>query len=249
MMRLKNKVALVTGAGRGIGKEIAMALAREGAIVIINDIDETSAKEAAKEIQASGGTSKGIKADITNLEEVQEMIEKSKQEFGPIDILVNNAGYWTIKLFKDTTPSDWEKDIGICFIGTLNCCKAVIEDMMEKKSGRIINIVSDAGRIGEPYLSVYSGAKAAVIGFAKALAKELARYNITVNNIAAGVTKTPGVENFLKMVGEERLVKAYPMRRLGKPEDIANGVIFFALEESGYITGQTISISGGYTTL
>ena len=248
-MRLRDKIALVTGAGRGIGREIAFTLAREGAKVVVNDINEELAKKTAEDIRSEGFEAIGIKADITKLDEVQKMVEEIKEKFGTVDILVNNAGYWTIKQFKDTTPEDWEKDIGICFIGTLNCCKAVLEDMMAKNYGRIINIASDAGRIGEPFLSVYSGAKAAVIGFAKALAKEVARYKITVNNVSAGVTKTPGVEGFISMIGEEKLVKAYPMRRLADPKDIANAVLFFALDESEYITGQTLSVSGGYTTI
>jgi NAD(P)-dependent dehydrogenase (short-subunit alcohol dehydrogenase family) len=249
-MRFKDRVVLVTGAGRGIGRAIALAFGKEGAKVAVNDLNLESAKSVVGEIKSFGGEGIAVKADITNLDEVVEMVDKIRNELGKVNILVNNAGYWTIKLFKDTTPDDWQKDIGVCFIGTLNCCKAVIDDMIENRYGRIINIVSDAGRIGEPYLAVYSGAKSAVIGFAKALAKEVARYNITVNNIAAGVTKTPGVESFLKGVGgEDKLKKAYPRGRLGEPEDIANGVIFFALDESEYITGQTISISGGYTTL
>ncbi|MBO8181917.1 MAG: glucose 1-dehydrogenase [Archaeoglobus sp.] len=249
-MRFKDRVVLVTGAGRGIGRAIALAFGKEGAKVVVNDLNLEAANEVVKEIESNGGKAMAIKADITKLEEVEKMVEEVKKNFGSVDILVNNAGYWTIKLFKDTTPEDWQKDVGVCYFGTLNCCKAVINDMIEKKYGRIINIVSDAGRIGEPFLSVYSGAKAAVIGFAKALSKEVARYNITVNNIAAGVTKTPGVESFLKGVGgEEKLIKAYPRGRLGEPEDIANGVLFFAADESEYITGQTISISGGYTTV
>ncbi len=249
-MRFKDKVVLVTGAGRGIGRAIAEAFAKEGAKVVVNDINEETAKNTAEELKKLGGDAIGVKADVTDYEDVKRMVEEVKKVFGPVDILVNNAGFWTIKKFTDTTPEDWEKDIRICYYGTLNCTHAVLKDMIEKKYGRVINIVSDAGRIGEPYLTVYSGAKAAVIGFSKALAKEVARHNITVNCVAAGVTKTPGVEGFLKSVGgEERLVKAYPRGRLGNPEDIANGVIFFALDESEYITGQIISISGGYTTV
>ena len=249
-MRFKDRVVLVTGAARGIGKAIAESFSKEGARVVVNDINEEAAKNTAREIKENGGEAVGIKADVTDYESVVKMIEEVKNTYGSVEILVNNAGYWTIKRFKDTTPEDWEKDIRICYYGTLNCTHAVINDMIERRYGRIINIVSDAGRIGEPFLTVYSGAKAAIIGFSKALAKEVAKYNITVNCIAAGVTKTPGVEGFLKSVGgEEKLVKAYPRGRLGNPEDIANGVIFFALDESEYITGQVISISGGYTTV
>ncbi len=249
-MRFKDRVVLVTGAARGIGKAIAESFSKEGARVVVNDINEEAAKNTAREIKENGGEAVGIKADVTDYESVIKMIEEVKNTYGSVEILVNNAGYWTIKRFKDTTPEDWEKDIRICYYGTLNCTHAVINDMIERRYGRIINIVSDAGRIGEPFLTVYSGAKAAIIGFSKALAKEVAKYNITVNCIAAGVTKTPGVEGFLKSVGgEEKLVKAYPRGRLGNPEDIANGVIFFALDESEYITGQVISISGGYTTV
>ncbi len=249
-MEFEGKVVLVTGAARGIGRAIAEAFAKEGAKVVINDVNEEGAKKTAEEIKSSGGEAYGIGADVTKYDDVVRMVNEIKNVYGTVDILVNNAGYWTTKLFKDTTPDDWEKDIKICFYGVLHCTHAVIKDMIEKKYGRIINIVSDAGRIGEPFLAVYSGAKGAIIAFSKALAKEVAKFNITVNCVSPGITKTPGVEEFLKSVGgEEKLVKAYPRGRLGLPEDIANAVLFFASDRSEFITGQVLSVSGGYTTV
>jgi len=245
----KDKVVIVTGAGRGIGKEIALSFAKAGAKVAVVDIDEESAKKTVDEIKAMGGEAAAYKVDISDYNQVKNMVDDVVKKYGKVDILVNNAAIWLVKPFKDTKPEDWEREIRVNYIGTLNCTHAVLHHMMERRYGRIINIVSDAGRVGEPWLANYSGTKGAIMGFSKALAKEVGRYNITVNCVSPGVTKTPGAEGFIKKFGEEKLAKAYPLGRLGEPKDVANAVLFFAADESGYITGQVLSVSGGYTTV
>lgn len=248
-MQFNDRAAIVTGAARGVGEQLARALGREGVDVAIADIDVDGGRAVAADIEdAHGVTSLAIETDVTDYESTQRMAERAIDAFGRVDILVNNAGYWTVEPFARTDPSDWEKDIGICFRGTLNCTKAVIDTMIENEYGRVLNIVSEAGRIGEPHLAVYSGAKGGVIAFGRALAKEVARHDVTVNNVALGVTETPGAADFIESFGRERLERQYPMGRLGRPTDAETGALFFLQDEAGYVTGQTLSVSGGYTT-
>jgi NAD(P)-dependent dehydrogenase (short-subunit alcohol dehydrogenase family) len=247
-IELGGKVALITGAGRGIGRQTAHLLAEAGAKIAVVDLVGDSAESVAAEIAAGGGQAIGVSADVAKAGETSRMVAETLDAFGRLDILVNNAARWTVKLFKDLTPSDYETDIGVGLLGTFHSTRAAVEPMMRQQSGRIINIASDAGRVGEPFLSVYSAAKAGVIGFTKALAKELGRYNITVNAVSPGTTKTPGSQGFIEGIGEEKMVKAYPLRRLGEPGDIAGAILFLASDLSGYVTGQTLSVSGGYTT-
>jgi NAD(P)-dependent dehydrogenase (short-subunit alcohol dehydrogenase family) len=245
---LGGKVALITGAGRGIGRETAHLMAAAGARVAIADLAGDSARVVAAEIQRAGGQAMGLPADVTSPADAARMVAETLRAFGRLDILVNNAARWTVKPFKELTPQDYDTDIGIGLVGTLHTTRAVVESLVQQGSGRIINVVSDAGRVGEPFLTVYSAAKAGVIGFTKALAKELGRYNITVNAVAPGTTRTPGARDFIEGVGEEKMVKSYPLRRLGEPRDIANAILFFASDLSGYVTGQVLSVSGGYST-
>jgi NAD(P)-dependent dehydrogenase (short-subunit alcohol dehydrogenase family) len=245
---LGGKVALITGAGRGIGRETAQLIAAAGGRVAIVDLVEDSAKAAASEIAKSGGQAIGVSADVTKPADAARMVDEALRAFGRLDILVNNAARWTVKPFKDLTPQDYDTDIGIALLGTLHSTRAAVDALVKQGSGRIINVVSDAGRVGEPFLTVYSAAKAGVIGFTKALAKELGRYNITVNAVAPGTTRTPGAQEFIEGVGEEKMVKAYPLRRLGEPRDIASAILFFASDLAGYVTGQVLSVSGGYST-
>lgn len=245
---LGGKVALITGAGRGIGRETARLMAAAGGRVAIVDLLEDSAKAAAAEIAKNGGQAIGVSADVTKPADALRMVEEALRAFGRLDILVNNAARWTVKPFKDLTPQDYDTDIGIALLGTLHSTRAAVDPLVRQGSGRIINVVSDAGRVGEPFLTVYSAAKAGVIGFTKALAKELGRYNITVNAVAPGTTRTPGAQEFIQGVGEEKMVKAYPLRRLGEPRDIAGAILFFASDLAGYVTGQILSVSGGYST-
>lgn len=247
---LSGKSAIVTGGGRGIGRETALLLAQAGASLTIADLDEASAKSVVAEIQVKGGQAIAFKTDVTSAESAQAMAQAAVAAHGRIDILVNNAAVWTTKLFKDMTPQDYERDIRVTLFGTLNCSRAVLDAMSAQKYGRIVNLISDAGRIGEPYLSVYSAAKGGVAAFTKAFAKEVGRFNITVNGVAPGITNTPGAQGFIEGAGgAEKIAKAYPLRRLAEPIDIANVILFLASDMSAYMTGQIFSASGGYTTI
>ncbi|MCL4489356.1 MAG: SDR family oxidoreductase [Chloroflexi bacterium] len=246
---LTGKSAIVTGSGRGIGRETALLLAKAGACLTIADVDETTAAGVAQEIRAMGGAAAHVRTDITSAEDAKKMVRAAIDAHGRVDILVNNAARWTTKLFKDITPEEYDVDIRVTLYGTLNASRAVLDPMMEQKYGRIVNLISDAGRIGEPYLSIYSAAKGGVAAFTKALAKEVGRYSITVNGVAPGVTHTPGAQGFIDSAGgDEKLARAYPLRRLGQPIDIANAILFLASDLSSYMTGQIFSVDGGYST-
>ena len=246
MRGLKGKVAFVTGAGRGIGKAIARRLAEEGAKVAVADLDETTAKATAAEI---GGGAMGLKVDITDSKEVRAGVVEAERVLGPIDILVNNAGWDKAEPFIKSTEETWDKVIAINLRGPINCTRAVLDGMIARNSGRIVSIGSDAGRVGSSGEAVYSGAKGGIIAFSKTLARELARNNIGVNVVCPGPTDTP----LLAEVGGsnpkllEGLKHAIPMRRLGQPEDIAAAVAFLASDDASFITGQTLSVSGGLT--
>jgi NAD(P)-dependent dehydrogenase (short-subunit alcohol dehydrogenase family) len=247
---LSGKSAIVTGGGRGIGRQTALVLAQAGARLTIADLDQAGAQNVAAEICTAGGHAIAVSTDVTSAESAQAMVARTLQAFGRVDILVNNAGAWTIKLFKDLTPQDYDHDIRVTLYGTLHCSRAVLDTMTAQKSGRIVNLISDAGRIGEPYLTAYSAAKGGVAAFTKALAKEVGRFNITVNGVAPGTTNTPGAAGFIESAGgAEKLAKAYPLRRLAEPIDIANATLFLASDLSAYMTGQIFSVSGGYTTI
>ena len=259
-LALKGKVGIVTGSGWGIGKAVAVGLAEEGAKVVIADLDETRGAAAAAEIKSKGGQAIFVKTDVTNWENVENLVAATLKEFGQIDILVNNAGAWTIDYFARIPREKWAIDINVNYVGTLNTCKAVIDHMVSRKSGCIINVGSDAGRAGEPNQPVYSGAKAAVIGFGRALAKDVGRNNIRVNTVCPSMTvgerrvemeakmKQDDPAGFAKYEEQQaKVLKLYPLRKVGKPEDVANMIIFVSSElRAGHLTGQTISVNGGY---
>ncbi len=249
IVRLKGKVAIVTGAAQGIGRAIAMRLAAEGANVAIADINEDVAIKTAAEIKASGGEACAVKLDVTSLESALAAVERVESELGPLDILVNNAGWDKLEPFVESTPATWDRVIAINFRGVIHCCKAVVPKMQARGHGKIVSIASDAGRVGSMGEAVYSGCKGAIIAFSKTLARELARNNINVNVVCPGPTETALLQGVMESQPKvlDAMKRGIPMRRLGKPEDLAGAVAFFASSDSDYATGQVVSISGGLT--
>ncbi|KPN13498.1 3-oxoacyl-ACP reductase [Bacillus australimaris] len=242
---LTNKTAVVTGASRGIGRSIAIDLAKSGANVVVNySGNEAKANEVVDEIKALGQQAFAVKADVSNAEEVQAMIKQAIDTFGSIDILVNNAGITKDNLLMRMKENEWDDVININLKGVFNCTKAVTRQMMKQRSGRIINLASVVGVCGNPGQANYVAAKAGVIGLTKTTAKELATRHITVNAVAPGFISTDMTDKLDDNVQTEML-KQIPLARFGAPEDISNVVVFLASEGAGYITGQTIQVDGG----
>lgn len=245
-LKVKDRVAIITGSGQGIGKAIAFALAREGAKVAVTDI---SGKEVdtAKEIKALGKEALPLKLDVTNYLEAQNVAKKVYESFGRIDILVNNAGIYPFKSFEDMEEKDWDRVIQINLKGTFNCTKAVLPYMKEQRYGRIINISSIAGTfVGFSNLSHYCASKAGIMGFTRGVALEVAKYGICVNAVAPGPIETPGTQ-VMSEEAVEVIKRAMPIGRWGKPEEVASVVVFLASEDSSLITGQIVVVDGGYT--
>ena len=244
---LSGEVALVTGGGSGIGEAIASTLARAGAAVAVADLSQESANRVADAICGAGGKSLALQMDIGDSASVEAAISKLHAELGAISILVNNAATWVVKEFIDTTPAEVDRVIGVTLIGTINVTRAALPDVIERR-GRIINTISDSGRTGERFMSVYAAAKAGLIGLTKSVAKEVGGRGVTVNGVSPGTTSTPGGSGFIEAAGgAEKLARAYPMGRIGEPRDIANAVLFFASPLCSWITGQILSVSGGFT--
>ena len=245
-MRLKEKVALITGAGSGIGEATALRFAEEGAKVVICDVDMENANRVANDIDSKGGETMVLKADVSNKSDVEGMMVQIKEHFGKLDILVNNAGINRDAFVKKMTEEQWDDVIRINLKGTFICCQAALTLMSEQKSGKIIN-TSSIGAIGNIGQANYAASKCGVIGFTKTLALEGARYNINVNCVAPGATKTPMTlklpENMVEMITEK-----IPFRRWAEPKDIANAHVFLASDEASYITGQVLFVDGGITT-
>jgi 2-hydroxycyclohexanecarboxyl-CoA dehydrogenase len=244
MGKLKGKVAIVTGAGQGIGRGIAEKLAAEGATVVVTDLNEVTAKETAETVDGVG-----IQADVTSRDSIAAMVTQVHRQFGRIDVLVNNAGWDKASPFVDSDPADWDRVIAINLYGVLHTCKAVLPIMAAQGSGSVVNLASDAGRVGSSGEAVYSAAKGGVIAFTKAIARETARHGVNANAVCPGPTDTA---LFASMGGDnpklrEALTKAIPFRRLAQPSDLANVVAFLASDEASYVTGQTVSVSGGLT--
>ena len=242
--------ALVTGAAGGIGRAIALELAANDRQVAVADLNREGAGETVRRISDAGGKAIAVEIDVTDTHSVNVGIEEVERTLGPIDVLVNNAGWDELRPFLDTDEEFWDQIIEINYKGCLRTTKRVLPAMIEGGWGRVVNIASDAGRVGSSLESVYGGAKGGVIAFTKTLAREVARKGITANTVCPGPTRTPLLEG---MAGEgggkliQALEKAVPMKRLGEPEDIAAAVEFLQSERASFITGQTLSVSGGLT--
>jgi 2-hydroxycyclohexanecarboxyl-CoA dehydrogenase len=268
-LNLTGKVALVTGGGQGVGRRLCIDLAGEGVAVIVNDLFAERAEAVANEIVAAGGKAHAAPADITVSEEVDRMVADAQARFGAIDILVNNAGVPAQNRavasvrpkFVDMPLEDWKRVIDLNFYGMMHCCRAVLPGMVERRNGKIISIMSEAGRLGEAHLAVYSGAKAAMLGFSKALAREHGRDCINVNVVALGAVSHEGIKSgplspAATTESEPRLAKmlnAYPIAkglgRLGRPEDVSGIVSLLASDRGAFITGQSIGVSGGFAMI
>jgi 3-oxoacyl-[acyl-carrier protein] reductase len=244
-MKLKNKVALVTGGGRGIGRAISLALAQEGAKVCINYFrNKDTAEDVIRQIKENGGKAISHRADVSKLEEVNRMVEEINKQFGRINILINNAGLNIDKYLMIMNEEEWDKVIDVNLKGTFNCSKAVSRVMIGQRSGNIVNISSVSAISGVAGQTNYSAAKGGIISFTKSLARELAPFGIRVNALTPGLIDTEMVSKMPKKM-LDRVLEMTPLKRVGKSEEVAKVVVFLASEEAGYITGQVIKIDGG----
>jgi 2-hydroxycyclohexanecarboxyl-CoA dehydrogenase len=251
-MDFKDKVAIVTGGGGGIGGATCARFAQAGAKVAVMDIDSASASATADRINASGGEARSFVCDITDRAQVDAAVDGTVEAFGTVDVLVNNAGWDVFKPFVKTEPAEWDKLIAINLVGALNMHHAVLPIMIARKAGRIVNIASDAGRVGSSGEAIYAACKGGIIAFSKTVAREHARHGIGVNVVCPGPTDTALFDGYKQGAGDpEKLLEAFrraiPMGRIGKPDDLPGAILFFASDDAAYITGQVLSVSGGLT--
>ena len=258
---LSGKTVIITGGGSNIGRSIVHAFADEGSNIVIAELDPAQGQRVAQEVEArrTGSRVLVVATDVTQHESVNSMVETATAEFGGVDVLINNAG-WTIdRLFLEKPREEWEREVQVNLWGAINCIHAVLPGMVNRQGGSIVCLSSDAGRMGEDREAVYSACKAGVIALSKSIARETGRYGLRLNCVCPGLVVPPEEESIsetsmwheMRQVftpeARERAVRAYPLRRMAEPREIANAVVFLASDAAGFITGQTLSVSGGYT--
>jgi 2-hydroxycyclohexanecarboxyl-CoA dehydrogenase len=263
-LNLAGKSVVVTGGGSNIGRAISLAFAREGVHLTLAEIDEGQGQKVVAEARKRGASSATlVPTDVTKWESVQAMVKEVEGRLGRVDVLVNNVGWTYDRLFVEKERAEWEKEIQLNLWGMINCTRAVLDGMIARKAGAIVSLGSDAGRMGEFREGVYGACKAGVMALSKSLAREVGRHGIRLNVVCPGMTIPASEEDFgtRSMWAAEanrawsapemqaRIAKAYPLRRTGKPEDVAPAVVFLASDAAGFITGQTLSVSGGYTMM
>jgi 2-hydroxycyclohexanecarboxyl-CoA dehydrogenase len=250
--KLEGKTVVVTGGGGGIGGATCRRFAAEGARVAVFDLSIEAAQKVAEAIRTAGGEALALRCDITNRAEVEAALAQTQAQLGPVDVLVNNAGWDVFRPFTKTEPVQWEKLIAINLTGALHMHHAVLPGMVERKRGRIINIASDAARVGSSGEAVYAACKGGLVAFSKTIAREHARHGITVNVVCPGPTDTALFAEYKEGAGNpEKLLEAFqrsiPLGRIGQPDDLPGAIVFFASDDANYITGQVLSVSGGLT--
>jgi NAD(P)-dependent dehydrogenase (short-subunit alcohol dehydrogenase family) len=244
---LTGKIAVVTGGTSGVGREIALSLAAEGANVAVNY--RSSAKDAeilVDEIVAKGGKAKAYKADVADFAAVKAMVDDIVNDFGGLNILINNAGLAIRQRFLETKPDDWHRQIDACLYGAIHCCHAAAPHLDAAGNGRIVSVIGDSSRVGESGLAIVAAARAGVVALMKSLARELGRSGTTANTVSLGLVETPHDKDWVD-ANRDKLIKLYPLRRLGVPGDVAPMVALLASPHTGWITGQVLSISGGFS--
>lgn len=252
MARFENKTVVVTGGGGGIGGATCRSFGREGARVAVFDVNHEAAQKVAADIQQAGGRAEAFVCDITSRSSVDDAVAAVESKLGPIDVLVNNAGWDVFRPFTKTEPAQWEKLIAINLIGALHMHHAVLPRMVERKSGRIVNIASDAARVGSSGEAVYAACKGGLVSFSKTIAREHARHGITANVVCPGPTDTALFADYKVGAGnpeklEEAFRRSIPLGRIGQPKDLPGAILFFASDDAAYVTGQVLSVSGGLT--
>lgn len=261
-LQLRDRAVVVTGAGSNIGRAIALTFAAEGARLTLCDIDEDQTQRVARDALQAGATDvQFVRTDVTDSQQVDDMMQSANDRHGSVDVLVNCVGWDRVMYFTETTPELWQKLIAVNFVGVLNCTRAALHYMVPQRRGSIVSISSDASRQGEPREAVYGGLKAAVNSFMKTIARENGRSGIRCNVVCPGVTipdssEEVGAESMWRDMDVmfdsdqlEKIARNMPLRKLGRPQDVANAVVFLASDAAGHVTGQVLSVSGGYTMI